>query len=40
VRRLAGAVLPHANRPRGSLRAYRRVVNDVLREAEERDSPF
>ena len=24
----------------GSLRAYRRVVNDILREAEQRESPF
>jgi hypothetical protein len=40
VRRLASVVLRHADRLRSSLRAYRRVVNDILREAEQRDSPF
>jgi hypothetical protein len=40
VRRLASSVLRHAERLRGSLRAYRRVVNDVLRDVEHGDSPF
>ncbi len=40
VRRVASTVLRHADRLRGSLRVYRRVVNDILREAEQRDSPF
>ena len=40
VRRLASAVLCHADRLRASLRAYRRVVNGVLREAERHDSLF
>ncbi|HXX68934.1 MAG TPA: hypothetical protein VEK07_17235 [Polyangiaceae bacterium] len=40
VRTHASAVLRRADRLRGALRAYRRVVNDALRQAEERDSPF
>jgi hypothetical protein len=40
VRRLASVVLRHAERLRGSLRAYRRAVNDILRDAEQRESPF
>lgn len=40
VRRLASAVLRHAERLRASLRAYRRAVNDILREADQRESPF
>ncbi|HXX69176.1 MAG TPA: hypothetical protein VEK07_18470 [Polyangiaceae bacterium] len=40
VRRRASAVLRRADRLRDALRGYRRVVDDVLREAEERDSPF
>ncbi len=35
VRRLASAVLRHAERLRGSLRAYRRLINDVLRDADQ-----
>jgi hypothetical protein len=40
VRRCASAVLRRADRLRSTLRAYRRVVDDILREAEDRDSPF
>jgi hypothetical protein len=40
VRRHASAVLRQAERLRNGLRAYRRVVRDILREAEQRDSPF
>jgi hypothetical protein len=40
VRQRARAVLRHAERLRAALRAYRRVVHDILREAEQNDSPF
>jgi hypothetical protein len=40
VRRHARGVLRRVQRLRASLRGYRRVVQDVLREAEQRDSPF
>jgi hypothetical protein len=40
VRRRARDVLRRVGRLRASLRGYRRVVQDILREAEQRDSPF
>ena len=40
VRQHARAVLRHADRLRDALRGYRRVVHDILREAEQNDSPF
>ena len=40
VRRHARDVLRRVERLRVSLRGYRRVVQDILREAEQRDSPF
>jgi len=40
VRRRARDVLRRVERLRASLRRYSRVVQDILREAEQRDSPF
>jgi hypothetical protein len=40
VRHHARAVLRQADRLRTALRTYRRVVDDVLREAEQHESPF
>jgi hypothetical protein len=40
VRRHASHVLRRVERLRAGLRGYRRVVHDVLREAEQCDSPF
>jgi hypothetical protein len=40
VRHHARDVLRRVERLRASLRGYRRVVNGILREAEQRDSPF
>jgi hypothetical protein len=40
VRRHARHVMRRVDRLRESLRGYRRVVHDILREAEQRDSPF
>ncbi len=40
VRRHARNVLRRVEPLRASLRGYRRVVQDILREAEQRDSPF
>jgi len=40
VRRHARDVLRRVDRLRMSLRAYRRVVHDILREADQHDSPF
>jgi hypothetical protein len=40
VRRHAREVLRRVERLRESLRGYRRAVNDILREAQQRDSPF
>jgi hypothetical protein len=40
VRRRARAILCHAQRLRRALRDYRRVVRDVLRDADQPDSPF
>jgi hypothetical protein len=40
IRQRARAVLRRVDRLRATLRAYRRVVHDILREAEQIDSPF
>jgi hypothetical protein len=40
VRRHANDILRRVERLRTSLRRYRRVVHHVLREAQQRDSPF
>jgi hypothetical protein len=40
VRQLARNILRHAARLRRSLRDYRCLVDDILREAEQADFPF